>query len=148
MYQRLMILGRLGKDIEMNGEGNSVRGNFSVATDRSKKNRDGEWEKETQWFNCTIWGKRAENLSPYMLKGTTVFVEGEIKEYQKKDGGMGWSVDVKDVQLAGKGGRPDRKEASGQPEKEHDYAGASSGATSSVASYTQGTNTSFDEIPF
>lgn len=155
MYQKLMILGRLGRDLELNGSGQSARGSFSVATDRSKKNRDGEWEKETQWFNCTVWGKRAESLAPHMLKGTAVFVEGEVREYQKKDGSMGWGVDVKDIQLSGKGGRPDRQKSdgghqSGSGQKEHNYQGSagSQGATSAVPQYSPGTDTSLDEIPF
>jgi len=60
--------------------------NFSLATDRSWKEKDGNWKKETDWHNIVAF-----NVSEYILenigKGTKLAVEGEVRtESFEKDG--------------------------------------------------------------
>ena len=61
---------------------------------------------KTVWARCQIWGKRGESVAPYLVKGQLVGVSGELStdEYAKKDGGTGFSLDVRvnDVTLLGK----------------------------------------------
>lgn len=81
---KVMLLGRLGKDPEtreLGDSGNSVT-YFSLAT--SRKNKD----KETvTWHNITAFGKQGEILSKYLKKGSQVFIEGRIDNYSyEKDG--------------------------------------------------------------
>ena len=60
-------------------------GNFTLATDRPKyKDR----EKETDFIDCTLWGKRAESLSSYLVKGKPICVTGalNIRSYEDKNG--------------------------------------------------------------
>jgi single-strand DNA-binding protein len=42
--------------------------------------------KKTNWFRCSVWGKRAVSLAPYLVKGTSVGVIGELEidEYEGK----------------------------------------------------------------
>lgn len=81
---KVMLLGRLGKDPEtreLGDSGNSVT-YFSMAT--SRKNKD----KETvTWHNITAFGKQGEILSKYLKKGSQVFIEGRVDNYSyEKDG--------------------------------------------------------------
>ena len=47
-----------------------ARANVSIAVNRSKRNGDsGQWIDEVSYFDITIWGKTAENLKPYLVKG-------------------------------------------------------------------------------
>lgn len=64
-------VGRLGKDAEERTTPNGHTAvKFSIAT---KKGKD-----ETQWVDCTMWGKRGQSLLPYLKKGGSVWVSGEL----------------------------------------------------------------------
>ena len=94
MYQKLIIIGNLGRDPEMrytpDGKPNTT---FSVATSRKAGDKD-----ETTWFRVSVWGNQAEPCNQYLRKGSKVLVEGrlkpEINVYQRKDGSYAASYDV------------------------------------------------------
>lgn len=99
MYQKLIIIGNLGRDPEMRytADGKAVT-SFSVATSRKYKDQD-----ETTWFRVTAWDKLGENANQYLRKGSKVFVEGRItpdlatgspKMFQRNDGTWGSSYEV------------------------------------------------------
>lgn len=73
--QILAIAGNVGKDARLNhpGGGEPVL-NFSIAVDNGK-DKDGKSRAPT-WFDCSLWGKRAEALEKYILKGTKLSVYG------------------------------------------------------------------------
>lgn len=79
MYQKLIIVGRLGVDPDLRymPDGKEVTG-FSVATDRNYKTSDGQQVKVTTWFNVSVFGKQAEACSQYLNKGSMVLVEGTL----------------------------------------------------------------------
>lgn len=59
---------------------------ISIAVNRSVKHGD-EWADEVSFFNVTYWGKPAENIKPYITKGSQVIVKGYLKqEHWEKDG--------------------------------------------------------------
>lgn len=72
-YSKIVILGRLGKDVEFKNVKDTSVANFSVAT--SKKVKDKEY---TSWHNIVAWGKTAEICSKYLKKGSQVLIEGEM----------------------------------------------------------------------
>ena len=79
MYQKVIIVGNLGRDPEMRytSSGQPVT-NFSVATNRRWTNADGTPGEETVWFRVTAWGKLGETCNEYLSKGRQVFVEGRL----------------------------------------------------------------------
>ena len=98
MYQKLILIGNLGRDPEMRftADGKPVT-SFSMATSRKYKDKE-----ETAWFRITVFGPQAESCNQYLKKGSKVLVEGRLnpdsngspKVYQKKDGGWGASYEV------------------------------------------------------
>ena len=98
MYQKLIIIGNLGKDPEMRytAKGDPVT-SFSVATSRKYGEKD-----ETAWFRVSVWGNQAESCSTYLHKGSKVLVEGRLRPdengnpttFQRKDGSWGASYEV------------------------------------------------------
>jgi single-strand DNA-binding protein len=99
MYQKLVIVGRLGRDPESRytPQGTAVT-SFSVATDRSWTDQSGQKQERTTWFRVSVWGKQAESCNQYLAKGRMVLVEGEINEpqvYQRRDGEWAASLDVR-----------------------------------------------------
>jgi len=98
MFQKLILVGRLGRDPEgrYTPSGQAVT-NFSVATDRVWTDKEGNKQQKTVWFRIAAWGRLAETCNEYLSKGRQVLVEGELNEpkpYQGKDGTWRASLDV------------------------------------------------------
>jgi len=76
---RVILLGRVGKDPEVrNFEGTPVA-NFSLATSESYKNKQGEKIETTEWHKIVAWRKTAEIVEKYVKKGSEIYVEGKIR---------------------------------------------------------------------
>lgn len=92
MYQKLVIVGRLGRDPEMRytPTGQAVT-SFSVATDRQYSDQSGKPVKETVWFRVSAWGKLAETCNTYLQKGKLVLVEGRLTVDSKTGGPRVWT---------------------------------------------------------
>ncbi|RKZ34694.1 single-stranded DNA-binding protein [bacterium] len=88
MYNRAILIGWLGRDAEVRYMEGGDRGviNFTLATSRSWRDRDGNWQSDTQWHNISHWGSRGlDNLASKLKKGTLAMVEGEIRKRQWED---------------------------------------------------------------
>ena len=88
MVNKVILVGRLGRDPQVKhlSGGKSVA-NFSIATDESYKDRNGERQKKTEWHNIVAWGATAENVEKYLRKGSLVYVEGALNTRKwEKDG--------------------------------------------------------------
>ena len=83
--ENLIIAGTVGKDAVLRRTGNSdaVLG-FSVAVDQGK-DKNGN-KREAKWYDASIWGKRAESLQSYIVKGTKLTLQGRptAREHQGK----------------------------------------------------------------
>lgn len=94
---KVILVGRLGRDPETRytGSGQAVA-NFSVATDESYKDRNGERQKRTEWHKIVVWGKQAEIAQQYLKKGSLIFIEGRIqsREWQDKEGQKRTSFEI------------------------------------------------------
>lgn len=82
---KIVLLGRLTRDIELRQAGETSVANFSLAVNRAFK-RDGE--PDVDFFNCVAFGKRAETLAQYVHKGNQLAIEGHVQigQYTNKDG--------------------------------------------------------------
>lgn len=77
---KVMIIGRLGKDPEMRFTPNgSPVTNFTVAAGRQWKDPNGENRDETEWFSVVVWNKLAEICNQYLTKGSRVYIEGRLQ---------------------------------------------------------------------
>jgi single-strand DNA-binding protein len=94
---KVILVGRLGRDPETRytGGGQAVA-NFSVATDESYKDKNGERQKRTEWHKIVVWGKQAEIAQQYLRKGSLIFIEGRIqsREWQDKEGQKRTSFEI------------------------------------------------------
>lgn len=75
---KVILIGRLGKDPEKKSYDSKTRATFSMATSESYKRPDGEYKEETQWHNIVVWGQSAEYAGNHLKKGDVVYVEGKI----------------------------------------------------------------------
>lgn len=99
MYHQTIIVGALGKDVELRytPDGKPVA-SFNVAVNDYVKG-----EKKTAWFRVSMWGKQGEICNEYLKKGSRVMVEGRLvpdpetggpRIFAKADGTSGASFEV------------------------------------------------------
>lgn len=107
----ITIAGSLGQDAKVGylNSGDPVC-SFSVADSQGR-------DKPTIWWNCSLFGKRAESLSQYLTKGQSVTVTGTIteREYTDKSGNHRKAMDVRVSDIALQGGRREQQEERPRP---------------------------------
>jgi len=94
---KVILVGRLGRDPETRyTSGGQAVCNFSIATDESFKDRNGERQKRTEWHKIVVWGRQAEIAQQYLKKGTLVYLEGRIqtREWTDREGQKRTSFDI------------------------------------------------------
>jgi len=97
MLNKIMLIGNLGKDPELNvtAEGTPVT-KFSLAVNRNTKTSTGERKEETEWFNIVAWRQLAETCERYLHKGSKVYIEGRLsqRKYTDREGVQRISIEV------------------------------------------------------
>jgi single-strand DNA-binding protein len=85
------LSGNLTRDMELRQTpGGTAVGSFCIAVNERRKNqRTGEWEDHANFVDCTMFGRRAEALAPYLLKGTKCAVQGRLHYSSWEDRGTG-----------------------------------------------------------
>jgi len=87
MINRVVLVGRLTKDPELRYTPSGVAvATFSLAVNRPFSNQQGE--RETDFINCVVWRKQAENVANFLKKGSLAGVDGRIqtRNYEAQDG--------------------------------------------------------------
>jgi single-strand DNA-binding protein len=90
MLNKIMLIGNLGRDPEMNytSSGKAVT-KFSLAVSRRMKDVEtAENREETTWFTVIAWERLADTCFQYLHKGSKVYIEGRMtsRKYSNKDG--------------------------------------------------------------
>ena len=94
---KVILVGHLGGDPESRfTQGGTAVATFSVATNESRKNSEGNWEDHTEWHRCVLFGKQAETAAEYVKKGQMVYVEGRLqtRSWEDKEGMKRYSTEV------------------------------------------------------
>lgn len=116
----VVIAGRTTKDpeIKVTPSGTAVL-SLSLAVNDTKKNAQGEWEETADFFDCKVFGKRAESLAQYITKGSKLTINGRLHQdrWQGQDGTnrSRVSIIVQDIEL------PPRSQPQGTGEGYEDY---------------------------
>jgi single-strand DNA-binding protein len=113
--------GNVGADPDSRKVGENTVTKFSLATNKTYKNKAGEKITETSWHNIVLWGKAAETASKYIKKGSSIIIEGEIKyrNYKDKDDKTIWVTEVIGgrFEFCGSPQKQEEKPAEAKPEK-------------------------------
>ena len=89
LKNKVQLIGNLGGKPEVRTlDGGKKMARFSVATNESYRNAQGDKVTETQWHNLVAWGKVAELAEKFLDKGTEVAIEGKLtnRSYTDKAG--------------------------------------------------------------
>jgi single-strand DNA-binding protein len=77
---RVQLIGRLGRDPELKSIPNGKKVcSFSMAVNRRWKDKTGEPQEVTEWFNIEAWERLAQICSDYLKKGSLVYLEGRLQ---------------------------------------------------------------------
>ncbi len=81
MYlNKVLIIGNLTRDPELKSLPSGVQvTNFSLATNRVWKDRDGQKQEDTEYHNIVVFGRQAETTAQYLKKGSSALVEGRLQ---------------------------------------------------------------------
>ena len=142
---KAILIGRLGRDPEVrympNGEAVC---NFSIATDESWKDKNGQRQTRTEWHAITLYRKLAEIAAQYLKKGSQVYIEGRIqsRKYTGKDGIERTAYEIIGSEMKMLGGGND----SGQQNAQHTPPAPSRRQDS--AAHAQPVDDIADDVPF
>ena len=98
MLNKVMIIGRLGRDPELRySQSGSPVCTLNIATDESYTDRDGNRVDRAEWHRVVVFQKAAENCSQSLTKGSLVFVEGSLqtRKWQDQQGQDRYTTEIK-----------------------------------------------------
>ena len=102
----VVLVGRLTRNAELKYTNNgSAVSKFSIAINQRRK-KDDQWVDEAHFFDIVLWGKTAESLNQYLVKGKQVGIEGQLRQNRwEQDGQARSKVEIfaTNVMLLGAG---------------------------------------------
>ena len=107
LKNKVQLIGHVGNDPEVKTfDGGKKLAKLTIATNESYKNEKGEKVEETQWHNLVAWGKTADIIEKYVVKGKEIAIEGKLthRSYEDKNGEKRYVTEVviDEVLLLGK----------------------------------------------
>ncbi|MEY8849615.1 single-stranded DNA-binding protein [Psychroserpens sp. XS_ASV72] len=97
LRNKVQLIGNLGNDPEIvKLESGKTLAKFSIATNESYKNAEGEKVTDTQWHNVVAWGKTAEIIEKFVTKGKEIAIEGKLtnRSWDDNDGKKHYVTEV------------------------------------------------------
>jgi single-strand DNA-binding protein len=97
MVNKVILLGNVGKDPDIRElQENVTVANFTLATNETYKNGQGEKIVQTEWHNVVVWNSLARVVGKYVAKGDKLYIEGKIKtrSYEAQDGSKKYVTEI------------------------------------------------------
>jgi single-strand DNA-binding protein len=113
---KVILVGNLGRDAELRyTPGGAPVATLSLATTEIWNDKAGQRQEKTEWHRVVLWGKTAESLNEYLMKGKQIYVEGKLqtREWTDKDGTKRYTTEIRGdrvVLLSGGGGGAGRQQ--------------------------------------
>ena len=123
---KVILIGNLGGDPELRTTpGGSSVASFTLATNETWNDKDGNKQERTEWHRIVAWGRLAEICGQYLSKGRQVYIEGRLqtRSWEDKQGNQRKTTEViaRDMQMLGgrgEGGGERPQSGAGTPEFE------------------------------
>ena len=101
---KVILVGNLGNDPEVRyTPSGAAVANFNLATNYSFKNKEGNWEDQTEWHRIVLWSRLAEVAKEYASKGSRVYIEGRLqtRNWEDQSGQKRYTTEIiaNDLQL-------------------------------------------------
>ncbi|MCF8228640.1 MAG: single-stranded DNA-binding protein [Bacteroidales bacterium] len=120
---KAILVGRLGQDPESRTIDSGVKmTKFSIATNETFQNKNGEKVEKTEWHNIVLWGGLADVAEKYLKKGDQVYIEGRIEtRTYEQDNVKKYFTEIRGLNMTMLGAKRDNEQSSGsevnEPEK-------------------------------
>lgn len=105
-FNKVILVGNVGKDPEIRRFENNIKASFSLATSETYTPKGGDKVTQTEWHNIVAWRRLAELSENYIRKGSQILVEGKLRyrSYDDKEGNKRYIVEVEAeaIQLLGR----------------------------------------------
>lgn len=115
------LTGRLTRDADLKYLQNGTpSAQFSLAVNGSRKTGSG-WEDTVSYFDCSLYGKSAENIGAFLVKGKQVAITGELRQNRWEQDGQSRSrvlVIIRTIMLLGNGSKEERQTRQPAPRQE------------------------------
>jgi single-strand DNA-binding protein len=114
---KVILVGNLGRDAELRyTPGGAAVDPLNLAPTEVWNDKQGQRQEKTEWHRIVLWGKQAETLQEYLVKGKQVYVEGRLqtRQWDDKDGNKRYTTEIKADRVtllgggAGRGGGMER----------------------------------------
>lgn len=118
---KVILVGNLGRDAELRyTPGGAPVATLNLATTEVWNDKSGQRQEKTEWHRVVLWGRTAESLTEYLVKGKQVYVEGRLqtRQWDDKDGNKRYTTEIRGdrVVLLGAGGGGRSGTAAGRSE--------------------------------
>jgi single-strand DNA-binding protein len=95
---KVILVGNLGRDAEVRStpRGDTVA-TLNLATTETWNDKEGQRQEKTEWHRVVLWGKQADSLKQYLVKGKQIYVEGKLqtRQWDDKDGNKRYTTEIK-----------------------------------------------------
>ncbi|MCU0366206.1 MAG: single-stranded DNA-binding protein [Bacteroidales bacterium] len=155
-FNKVILVGNVGKDPEIRRFENNIKASFSLATSETYTPKGGDKVTQTEWHNIVAWRRLAELAENYIRKGTQVLIEGKLRyrSYDDRDGNKKYIVEVEAdvIQLLGR--KPDGQNQSSQGQSAQGGTGSYSAPSQPMSSPDNNisedltTRDTADDLPF
>ncbi|MEM7573005.1 MAG: single-stranded DNA-binding protein [Bacteroidota bacterium] len=86
MVNKVLLIGNLGADPEVRTlENGAMVAKLRVATNENYRDRNGEWQTQTEWHDVVVWRALAERAQEYLKKGAQIYLEGKLTHRMWED---------------------------------------------------------------
>ena len=95
---KVILVGNLGRDAEVRSTaGGTSVATLNLATTEVWNDKQGQKQEKTEWHRIVVWGKQAESLQEYLVKGKQIYVEGRLqtRQWDDKDGNKRYTTEIK-----------------------------------------------------
>jgi len=121
---KVILVGNLGKDPEVQTFDTYKKAAFSLATTEHSRDKEGNEVQHTEWHNIVMWRGLAEIAEQFLRKGSQVYIEGKIRtrSFDAKDGTKKYITEIQADNLVLLGGRKEGgNENNSQPQSANSY---------------------------
>jgi single-strand DNA-binding protein len=155
---KVLLIGNLGQDPSVRYlDNNKVVASFTLATNETYTDRNGERKTETEWHNIEMWDQLARNIDNlkqkgYLKKGSQVYIEGKIRteNYKDKEGidRVGKKIRVLSLTLLGTPNRQSNESSEVKTQDQMNSQVRSQSIDSFQPISNQEKNDTVDDLPF
>jgi len=95
---KVILVGNLGRDAELRyTPGGAAVATLNLATTDVWTDKAGQRQEKTEWHRVVLWGKSAESLQEYLLKGRQIYVEGRLqtRQWDDRDGNKRYTTEIR-----------------------------------------------------